>query len=107
MSQDLMSSVDPHAAEQLYDELLSRVWALHALAPAFTSSPDSRRLQDALRGAAWTALERATIDHVARAALGRALWPVRLPPIQDSWWRTPLGRLILTCDLDELARRGS
>ena len=81
-------------AEQLYDELLSRLWALHQLADfpvADITQPETARRLAAMAAAAVDEL-RSDGDPAPIAAV---LWPNRAPPARaDAWWRTPLGELL-------------
>ena len=86
------------AAEQLYDELLSRTWALHQLAGfpvADIARPETTRHLAAIAATAVNTL-RSEGDPRAITAL---LWPNNAPPGRsDAWWRTPLGELLtLSC----------
>lgn len=85
------------AVEQMYDELLARLWALRSvsvsLCPGDASVPPS---EDVIRVAtAWVngivSSERSPVE------LLRVLWPCSPPPLtEDLWWRTPLGELLDT-----------
>ncbi len=81
-------------AEQLYDELLSRLWALHQLADfpvADITQPETARRLAAMAAAAVDEL-RSDGDP---APITAVLWPNRTPPAHaDAWWRTPLGELL-------------
>jgi anti-sigma B factor antagonist len=84
------------AADQLYDELMARTWALHEVlaTPAF----------DARRPAIQTCISSAVAHHIAELSepsatncpeLRRLLWPTAdVPPSGHPWWSTPLGRLV-------------
>ena len=81
-------------AEQLYDELLSRLWALHQLADfpvADIARPETTRRLEAVAATAVDTL-RTDGDPTPITAV---LWPNRAPPAHsDAWWRTPLGELL-------------
>ena len=81
-------------AEQLYDELLFRLWALHQLADfpvADIAQPETTRRLAAMAATAVNAL-RTDGDP---APITAVLWPNRAPPARsDAWWRTPLGELL-------------
>jgi hypothetical protein len=81
-------------AEQLYDELLSRLWALHQLADfpvADISRPETTRRLEAVAATAVDTL-RTEGDPTP---ITTVLWPNRAPPAHsDAWWRTPLGELL-------------
>ena len=81
-------------AEQLYDELLFRLWALHQLADfpvADIAQPETTRHLAAM---AATAVNTLRTDGDP-APITAVLWPNKTPPAHaDAWWRTPLGELL-------------
>ena len=83
------------AAEQLYDELMARTWALHGVMPSVMT--DVARTDVSARLAAAALLHvRALRGRSAHAGALRALlWPVGARPgVGDAWWATPLGQLM-------------
>ena len=87
---------DP-VAEQLFDEIMSRVWAIGELAPLTNLADIPTPLRGAIaEGAASTArdLRRCPrADVVYR--LQTLLWSGGAQPVAtDPWWRTPLGELL-------------
>ena len=88
---------DP-AAEQLYDELVARAWAIGLFIPdaRFELSDGNRtRLARVAVNAVDAMRDRDDTLDVAGHAVTRLLWPSsNPPPMNDLWWRTPLGRLL-------------
>jgi hypothetical protein len=94
---ELFDGVDPagadDACEQMYDELIARVWSLQQLVPTM---PDPST--DGMRAAIGRAAMR-SVDELRRAEgdadVCRLLWPCGPPPCgSDPWWQTPLGQLV-------------
>ena len=89
---------DP-AAEQVYDELLARAWALRKALDGGRRGL-SEEVRDLLVRRALEVVRclRAGPDvEAVRAWLIGVLWPVTgPPPALDQWWRTPLGELLMT-----------
>ena len=84
------------AVEQLYDELMARIWAIHDILG--TAGADVTRADVAARLAAvaLTHVRNLSTGGVqAEIALSALLWPSGARPIEtDPWWSTPLGHLI-------------
>jgi hypothetical protein len=94
---------EDRAAEQLFDEMIARVYALAELAPATQLAGTPARLHRAVaEGAERTVRlmrQRPTTDVVHQLRL--LLWPSGGPPqSDDAWWRTPLGQLLVEARLD-------
>jgi hypothetical protein len=88
---------EDRAAEQLFDEMMARVYAIAELAPATQLAGAPARMHRAVaEGAQGTVslLRRGpTADVVHRLRL--LLWPCGgAPRRDDAWWCTPLGQLL-------------
>ena len=84
------------AAEQLYDELMARAWAMQSVAPTTSADPTTAETRDALAGAARRLVHRIEANPAEGVAeLGRVSWPCG-PAVasDDPWWRTRLGLLL-------------
>jgi hypothetical protein len=84
------------AAEQLYDELMARTWALHAVRPSPVTDVHQRDVAVQLAEAAARyvgELRRGSAP--AGQAVRALLWPsASVPAGSDPWWATPLGALL-------------
>jgi hypothetical protein len=87
--------LDP-AAEQLYDELMARAWALHTVLPSVMTDVHRNDVSRRLVEAAHRHVSDLRSNRpIATSALLTLLWPMRcIPPASDPWWATPLGALI-------------
>jgi hypothetical protein len=81
--------------QQLREELLARLWAMHAISPSpltgVTRADTVARV--GLVAARWSTLLRdpdPANRRRAASALERILWPAFSAPA-DEWWTTPLG----------------
>ena len=96
-------SEDP-AADQLFDEIMARVYAIGELAPAarFVGAPARahRAVADGARDAVRALRQDPTADVIHKLRL--LLWSCGGAPARDDpWWRTPLGELLAdTCQHD-------
>ena len=85
--------------EQLREELLARVWAVHPVSPRGLADVFARdyvaRVDEA--SARWSSMLRdpsPTARRKAASTLQRTLWPTFRPA--EEWWTTPLGELLST-----------
>ena len=84
------------AAEQLYDELMARTWALHGVVQSVVSDVSRPDVSARLAAAALNHVRALRGRSVHAGVLGALLWPVGPPPgVGDAWWATPLGQLML------------
>jgi hypothetical protein len=81
--------------QQLREELLARLWAMHAISPVpltgVTQADTVARVE--VVAARWSTLLRhpdPANRQRAASALERILWPAFSAPA-DEWWTTPLG----------------
>src|SRR5829696_3960222 len=81
--------------QQLREELLARLWAMHAISPVsltgVTQADTVARVE--VVAARWSTLLRhpdPANQQRAASALERILWPAFSAPA-DEWWTTPLG----------------
>ena len=81
--------------QQLREELLARLWAMHAISPSpltgVTHADTVARLE--VVAVRWSTMLRdpdPANRRRAAAALERILWPAFSAPA-DEWWTTPLG----------------
>jgi hypothetical protein len=94
---DSVNLCEDRAADQLFDEVIARLYAIAELAPGAQLADAPARVHRALAdGATHTvhALRQgSTPDVTHRLAL--LLWSCGSPPGRhDPWWRTPLGELL-------------
>ena len=85
------------AAEQLYDELFARVWQLFRLGEGLAPDPEDDAVRLRLARAALSMvgeLRRGTPQ--AAADTIAVLWPTGCPDARATWWRTPLGMLLVS-----------
>ena len=88
------------ALQQLREELLARLWAMHTISP--TTVTGAARREGALRvdviaDTWWRMLRDPDPAARQRAAslIERILWPAFSSPA-DEWWTTPLGAVLST-----------
>jgi hypothetical protein len=94
----MLETAGDEVLQQLREELLARLWAMHAINPS--SSTDGLQADTVARldlvAARWSRLLRDP-DPAARrradSALQRILWPAFSAPA-DEWWTTPLGTVL-------------
>ena len=92
-------TLDQLALQQLREELLARLWAMHTISPTNLSGavpPDTTQRADAAARRWWHMLRDP--DPAARREAGsvieRVLWPAFSAPA-DEWWTTPLAAALL------------
>jgi len=97
---------DP-AAEQLFDEMMARLWAIGELTAMSRPAIATTSVRRAVAHGAATAvreLRQLPTAHVTRE-LCTLLWSCGVPPgSSDPWWCTPLGQLIRGGRQPRLAR---
>jgi len=89
-----MNGCDNVAVEQLYDELLARRWALHAVAVELCPLAGNSSTEGALQRAATRILHELSLGELEALDVLRVLYPVAVPDARDRWWATPLGRVL-------------
>ena len=85
------------AAEQLYDEILARTWALHQLDPSLGVDVDATAVRARAAACAVRIVGRLAEDPASEEQrwLSVLLWSGSAPPgVSDGWWSTPLGCLL-------------
>jgi hypothetical protein len=83
------------AAEQLYDELMARTWALHAVLQSVMTDVRRRDVATQLAAAADRHVRDLRDEADAGCTVRAVLWPTGcLPSPSDAWWATPLGLLM-------------
>ena len=83
------------AAEQLYDELMARTWALHGVVQSVVTDVWRTDVSARLAAAALSHVRALRERSVHADVLRALLWPVGSPPgVGDAWWATPLGQLM-------------
>ncbi len=88
------STASAAAAEQLYDELMARAWALDAAISDRCDEVIGDEMRHRLARRAVEIAKALPADPAAHALLERLLWPASTPPqATDPWWLTPLGLL--------------
>src|SRR5215207_11755975 len=91
----MLETTGDEVLQQLREELLARLWAMHAISPSWSSDglPADTVARLELVATRWSRLLRDP-DPAARRradrALQRILWPAFSAPA-DEWWTTPLG----------------
>ena len=97
---DLIVSAPDAATEQLYDELIGRLWSLHEALRVASLDPAVGQVRSQIAGYAIRAVTtaRGECSSHAHAHLIRLLWPTGPPDESDAWWRTPLGELLRAAD---------
>ena len=81
------------AAEQLYDELLARHWALQSAMNGGRDDIDARFVA-ALDATALRLIAAVSRETTSAHELLRYLHPISAPHEQDPWWNSPPGRLL-------------
>src|SRR4051794_381060 len=89
-----MNACDNVAVEQLYDELLARHWALHAVAVELCPLAGNSSTECALQRAATRILHELSLRELEALDVLRFLYPVAVPDTRHEWWATPLGRAL-------------
>ena len=85
---------DP-AAEQLYDELMTRTWALHGVLQSVTTDVTRAEVSTRLAAAALSHVRDLRGSIVHAGVLHALLWPTgSCPGVGDAWWATPLGQFL-------------
>src|SRR4051812_23357674 len=88
------------ALQQLREELLARLWAMHTISPTTVTGParqESARRVDAVANGWWRMLcdSDPTARRRAASLIERVLWPAFSSPANE-WWTTPLGAALST-----------
>lgn len=87
---------DP-AAEQLYDELMSRTWALHLVLGSASTDVTRDDVCDHLATVARRCVCLQRVGDDVDPGLDGLLWPSgACPDDRHPWWSTPLGQLMST-----------
>jgi hypothetical protein len=86
--------------QQLREELLARLWAMHAISPATVAGAAERegaQRVDVVAATWWRMLcdPDPTARRRAASLIERILWPAFSSPA-DEWWTTPLGAALST-----------
>ena len=83
------------AAEQLYDELMARTWALHGVIQSVMTDVSRTDVSARLAAAALLYVRALRGRSIHVGALCALLWPGgSRPGVGDAWWATPLGQIM-------------
>jgi hypothetical protein len=94
----MLETAGDEVLQQLREELLARLWAMHVIFPSSSTDglPSDAVARLELVATRWSRLLRDPDPAVRRradCALQRVLWPAFSAPA-DEWWTTPLGTVL-------------